>query len=101
VAALLTLQEAKTHLRVTIEDDNEDIVAKMNQASDLVLKHVNTAAVPGWSNGTVPIPGNVKAATCLVLTYLYEHRGDAMEPSADIWQAVDRVLVATRASALA
>jgi hypothetical protein len=101
MAALLTLQEAKTHLRVTSEVDNDDIAAKMNQASDLVLKHLNTGAVAGWSNGTVAVPGNVKAAVCLVLTYLYEHRGDDMEPSAAIWTAVERVLTVTRVSALA
>jgi hypothetical protein len=102
MAALLTLQEAKTHLRVTGDDNNDDIVAKMNEASDFVIKHANiaTATTVGWANGTVAIPGTVKSATCLVLTYLYE-RGNGAVPSAEVWQAVERVMTATRVSALA
>src|SRR5262245_26460887 len=101
MASLLTLQEAKRHLLVTDDDHNDDITAKTAQASDLVLKHVDTAGDPGWSNGSVTIPGNIKAATALVLSYLYEHRGENMTLSGEIWTAVDRVLVATRPPAVA
>src|SRR5262245_28623373 len=101
MAAPLTLQDAKTHLNVTDDDHNVDITAKTDAASDLVIRHCNTMADPGWSNGTVAIPWSVKAATCVLLTYLYERRGEAMEPSADIWTAVERVLATSRDSALA
>lgn|SRR5262245_36753874 len=101
MAALLTLQEAKTHLYIVGDDHNDDVLSKVNAASDLVLKHCNTMADPGWTNGTVPIPWNVKAATCVVLAYLYEHRGENMAPSAEIWTAVERVLVTARDSAMA
>jgi hypothetical protein len=101
VATLITLQEAKSHLRVTGDDENADIEAKLQEACDLVLKHLNTGAVAGWSNGTVAVPGNVKAAVCLMLTYLYELRGEAMDPSANVWIAIERVLTVTRVSALA
>jgi hypothetical protein len=101
MATLITLADAKDHLKVTGEDDNADIEAKLQEACDLVLQHLNTGAVPGWSNGTVAVPGRVQAATCVMLTYLFEHRGDDMEPSAEIWTAIERILTTTRVSALA
>jgi len=101
--ALLTLSEGKEHLRIPQgeDDHNSDIVAKIDEASDLVVKHCNLTPDPGWNDGSAPVPGNVKAAACVVLTYLYERRGETMTVSADIWQAVERVLVATRVSAMA
>lgn len=101
MATLITLAEAKSHLRVTGDENNADIEAKLQEACDLVLKHVNTGAVAGWSNGTVAVPGNVKSAVKILLTYLYVHRGDDMAPSAEIWTAMERVLTTTRESALA
>jgi acetyl/propionyl-CoA carboxylase alpha subunit len=101
MAALLTLAEAKDHLNVTGDDHNADIAAKTLQASDVVLKHIDTGVIAGWSDGSVIVPGNVKAATCFVLAYLYVQRGDAMAASAETWQAVERILVPTRGAVMA
>lgn len=72
---LITLDEAKAHIRedaptVQIE---ADLTLKMAEAEETVLtflEHQDT----GWTSDTVP--ADVKAAILLVLTHLWEHRGD-------------------------
>jgi Phage gp6-like head-tail connector protein len=101
MGTLVSFQDAKDHLRVTGNDENGQINLKLEQASELIFNHVNSGADAGWLDGTVPVPGDVQAATCVMLTYLYEHRGDAMDGSANIWAAIERILVTTRRSPVA
>ena len=61
--ALVSLHRAKQHLRVMTVDDDAAIAAAVDQASALVLSHVKTLAVAGWSTGTVAVPG-----ACLLYT---------------------------------
>lgn len=74
MAAFVTLDEAKDHLRVTISDEDGDIYQKAEQATAIVLQHMNGQGVAGWSDGSVEVPNNVKAATLIVLEDLHEHR---------------------------
>lgn len=56
-------------------------------------------ATVAWTESTVP--AHVQAAVLLMLTHLYEKRGD--DPSSDeqLWQAVERLLMRARDPALA
>jgi hypothetical protein len=96
----ITLAQAKHHLNVTGENDNVDVQLKTDQAIAIVLAHLKSQVVAGWSDGTVAVPGNVQAATLLVLGHLWEHRGDE-EVGAPITPAVERLLIGFRDPALA
>lgn len=49
----------------------------------------------------VTAPGHVQSATLLMLTHLYEHRGDEMSPDAHLWLAIERLLMRARDPAFA
>jgi len=58
-----------------------------------------TIGSPSWTDANVP--AHIQAATLLVLSHLYEHRGDDMTSDDLLWQAVGRLLVRSRDPALA
>lgn len=82
MAALLTLEQAKKHLRLpdtSAEDD--DLQAKLVQAQAIVLDYLRdttnttwTATMDAWTDETVP--ATVQAAILMQLGYLYRYRGD-------------------------
>jgi gp6-like head-tail connector protein len=95
MAALISLSTAKAHLRVEHIDDDNDIDVKLEQASAIILDRCNSteywrAITVTWTYATVPLA--VQAAMLLMLTHLYEHRGDDMKPDADLWMAIDRLI---------
>lgn len=96
---LVSMSDAKLHLRVTDADHDVDIGLKLAQATDAILDYLTTGADPAWTETTVPLP--VQAAILYLLTHLYEDRGDrAKETDADadktVWEAIDRLLVRFR-----
>lgn len=111
MAALVTLAQAKAHLRIdTIDGDPDDVdlQLKIDQASAIVIDYLSTRADPNWSvadplpTGGIVVPGNVSAAVLLVLAHLYEHRGDDMATVDEaLWLAVTRLLVRFKDAALA
>lgn len=58
-----------------------------------------TVGSPAWTDSTAPQP--VQSAILLMLTHLYENRGDNMQLDESLWKAVDRLLVRSRDPALA
>lgn len=93
--ALVSLGEAKRHLRVQTDADDQDINLKLEQANALILGRCNSTAwwraiTPTWTDETVPF--EVQAAIFLLLTHLHEHRGDDMDGDEKLWQAVDRLI---------
>jgi hypothetical protein len=95
MAALVTLAVAKAHLRITDPVDDYDIELKAEQATQSVLDRCNSTAywraiTPTWTQTTVPL--SVQAAILLVLAHLWEHRGDNMQPDAELWEAVTRLI---------
>ena len=56
-------------------------------------------ATVAWSDLTAP--GQVQAAVLLMLTHLYERRGDDMKTDEDVWQAIGRLLMRSRDPAFA
>jgi hypothetical protein len=99
---LLTFDEAKAHLRVLDSGHDAEIQRKLAQASAIVRDYLKADADPAWDAATTPLP--VQAATLLLLTSLYEHRGDDGAPSdyaAATWGEVERLLVRFRSPAIA
>lgn len=93
MADLITLQEAKRHLRLPEEFDSplsahdEDLQAKIDQATELVTGYVThllsdttwPATVAGWTVATAPQV--VRAAILRQTAELYRFRGD--DPDTD------------------
>jgi gp6-like head-tail connector protein len=98
MAALVTLTQAKSHLRDP-DAAKADLELKIEQASAIILDYLKGEADPAWDEDTVPMP--VQAATLLMLGHLYEHRGDDMTPDDVVWNAIGRLLCRFRDPALA
>ena len=104
-AVLVTLATAKGHLRITTppgDPGDADIQLKLDQAEAIILNYLKGAngAAVGWvSPATAPPP--VTAGILLMLTRLYEQRGDDEEKDETLWAAIDRLLIRYRDQALA
>ena len=92
--ALVTIQQAKDHLRIVDDASNADLAMKVDQASAIVMNHLKSLADTGWDDGSVAVPGRVEAAVLLIVEYLYEHQPID-------WTVVQALLVSYRDPALA
>ena len=102
-AVLVTLATAKLHLRITtaaLDPGDVDIQLKLDQAEAVILRYLKAQADPLWVSPATA-PGNVTAAILLLLTSLYEHRGDDETLDEKTWTAIERLLVGIRDPALA
>lgn len=78
-ATLVTLVEAKEHLRITTDYEDADIQRKMNAAEEAILDYINRtedgrALTATWTYDSVP--SFVVSAILLLLAELWGHRGD-------------------------
>jgi len=94
---LWTVDEAKTHLRITDADHDADVQQKLDAAQEMICAYLGPAADPTWDTTTAPKA--VKHAVFLLLTHYFEHRGDDMAPTttgstpdADVWKAIQNAL---------
>jgi hypothetical protein len=92
---LITLEQAKWHLRVVSTNEDDDIYRKVEQASDLVLERCNSTSywrgiTTTWDSDTVP--RSVQSAILVLLAHLYENRGQDMKAHAEVWAAVDSLI---------
>lgn len=80
---LVTLQEAKDHLRIDNNDDDNDLTLKVEAASQFILNYIasdlpffNSAGIPDYDTAGVAldIPYPIKAATLIVLGTIYKDR---------------------------
>lgn len=81
--ALITMTEAKDHLRVTHDEEDTDIQRKRDRAESLVLLYLEaednvSGSPPLWDDSNAP--EDVRAAILVTLAELWRHRGDA-EPA--------------------
>ncbi|UVM07055.1 head-tail connector protein [Pseudomonas laurylsulfatiphila] len=76
----ITLEEAKLHLRVDGDSDDSDITLKTHAASGSVRRYLKSAADPYFDEAgeVIPdkVPFEVKAATQLMLGYLFNQRDE-------------------------
>jgi len=100
---LVTLDAAKTHLRIVDTDHDADVTQKLTDASAAIRDYVKDRNDPTWAPGTVP-PW-IEASVLLLLAHLYEHRGDEFGPNQDnddrVWAAIANLCRRTRDPALA
>jgi hypothetical protein len=89
--ALVTLEQAKRHLRVDYSDEDEDVLEKADHASAIVLNYLNRNDLT-WTdadNGSPVVksdaPFEVQAAVLMVLDILWDIRngGDIEYAQAD------------------
>jgi hypothetical protein len=171
MAALVSLTDAKAHLRVTHDGSDDVIFRQSEEASDTILRYlkrrahnpltiesssvasptvITTEDAHGFANGatvviadhedsepylngaytisnvttytfTIPVavtaagtggrayvawteatvPPAVRSAVLLMLTHLYDHRGEDMTADEQLWLAVERLLMRHRDPVLA
>jgi hypothetical protein len=102
--AVLTLADAKTHLRITDNDHDSDVTQKLQQASAIVVDFVLSGRTRWTDPGTPADDPIVQSAILDVLTGLYEHRGDDYgvdAPDEELWNAITRRLARLRDPAIA
>jgi hypothetical protein len=72
-APLVTLTEAKAHLRVTDTVHDVEITAKLDAAQEQVLAKLGAAADPTWD--ATGAPRTVRHSILILLDAFYERRG--------------------------
>ena len=70
-ATLVSLDVAKTHLRVLGDEHDADIELKARAASRIVIDHLDRVTFP-WTEET--LPDSIRSAVLLVLGALFEDR---------------------------
>lgn len=79
MVALVTLDQARRHLRIYHQDEDLDVQERVQQASEIVIDYIQRPD-HGWSDASDDDESNapkvVQAAVLLVLAALWEHRGD-------------------------
>lgn len=101
-ATLITLTQAKQHLRIDTaagQPDDPDLQLKIDQAEAIIRAYLKTRNDPAWTPATVP-PA-ITAAILLLLTRLYEQRGDDEDNDEKLWGSIDHLLSLYRDPALA
>ncbi len=78
---LVTLHQAKQHLKITSSDEDEDLERKVDDATAIVLNYIGrstdatwTATIAAWDESTVP--GDVREAILRQCANLFQLRGD-------------------------
>jgi hypothetical protein len=106
---LVTLRQAKAHLNVDHDFDDDVINGKRHDASMAVMNYIKAdehATDFNWVDAlgepSVDLPGEVRAATLLVLGAMYENRdGDIFRSPTPLSQPVMDLLWRHRDPALA
>ena len=102
MTALVTMAQAKSHLRVDHSDDDTDIALKADQATAIVIDYIKQPE-HGWDETTVPL--HIQAAILIMLSKLYDDRkaGETDNETATGWlpKAVTSLLHRSRDPAIA
>jgi hypothetical protein len=102
VVSLVSIEAAKRHLRVTTTHEDDDILLKLELASEEILGYLrgNTSidelVMDAWAEGSLDIPAPVIVAVLNRLTFLYEHRGDDPGRDEECWESIAKNLVRLR-----
>lgn len=90
MALLVTLQQARAHLRADTEDDDADLSLKIETAGALVLDYVSDTAKEAWTDSAgepiedssgvaTGVPPRIQSAVLLMTSYLYRERDGSNE----------------------
>ena len=80
VPSIVTLAQAKKHLRLTTFEDDDDVYLKLEQATSMVLDYIWrddddwVDTIVGWTATTAP--RSIVAAVLVQFAELYRFRGD-------------------------
>lgn len=84
MAALVTLEEAKSHIYIDDSDNDNDLILKIEASSAIILDYLSqngkpyeldSSGLPELDSSGLPIPRNeVKMATLLLVGNLYKDR---------------------------
>ena len=101
--SLVTLDEAKTHLRLALDDtrDDADLTGKLAAAEAIILDELKLTdamqtITAGWTPSTLPL--RAKQAILLELGELWRFRGDDADPEAPVRWTPDQAEGATSLS---
>jgi len=99
---LITLDQAKSQLRIVDDDDDTYLTGLVSAASAIIVSYLKTPVAASYDVTTDPAdatypPMHVQQATLLVLASLYEDREGANDP---IGVAVASILVRDRDPAM-
>lgn len=98
--ALVPFDVAKEHLKNSDPADDAAIAGKVLQASDAILRYIDTRADPAWDELTAPPV--VQAATLKLLGALWVKRGDDDDTATEkTWNDIRQLLMQVRDPALA
>jgi hypothetical protein len=95
--ALVTLDVAKAHLRLTGTTDDVDVQQKVDAASAIIVDYLQDRADDSWDEATAPLP--VQMAVLLLVGALWRHRGDDPVDRTDlaidkgVWTEIDPILI--------
>ena len=84
---VISLEEAKSHLRITSVHDDQDIRDKLVAATQVIIDYLSRSdtawndEMDAWTTAT--IPASVRAAILVQLGELYRKRGDDSETEPD------------------
>jgi hypothetical protein len=99
MTSLVSIEAAKRHLRVTTTHEDDDILLKLELASEEILGYlrgntsIDGAVIDAWSEASTDVPAPVVVAVLNRLTFLYEHRGDDPRRDEECWESIARNLV--------
>lgn len=87
MVALVTLERARSHLRLTHITEDDEVAEKIEEASDIVVAYLKDRANQflDTSGEVVPelVPPRVRAAVLYMLGVLWKDRDNANPPSWD------------------
>lgn len=92
MAEVVTLPEAKTHLKIRDAEHDAEIQAALTDADGVVRAYLGAANDPSWDALSAPVP--VKRSVLLLMACFYEHRGDAFQEEFDkVWAVIHSLLM--------
>ncbi len=86
---LVTLAEAKAHLRITDTASDADITEKLEEAQEQILARLGSAGDPTWT--AADAPRQVRNAIKLLLDAFYERRGGDEGGSDSLRKALETI----------
>ena len=100
-APLVSLTDAKVHLRITGTAHDADVTAKLAAAQEQILAKLGAAADPDWTEATTPL--TVRHSILLLLDAFFERRGgdEAADQLRKALETIDLLLALYRDPALA
>ena len=93
MAEVVTLAEAKTHLKIRDAEHDVEIQAALTDADGVIRAYLGATNDPGWDASGAPPP--VKRSVLLLMAHFYWKRGDVLGDEYEQVWAVIRSLLAS------